>query len=681
MQLPQVKSFCAAVALACLVCALPIVGAAQPGRGARKTTPPARRQEPFALREAADRLTLETSDYSVTISRAGFGLEVRRGGELVLQSAGPDDAATNLGFVRAGAPHRVTKLVSFARDGGRLTLDYETTLAGATARVELRPEPGAVRVTTSLLNNDADLAPTLRFRLAPSGFWYGGGFQGWRDPQVIPLNEARVEKTAFFAQGATQGTPVWYTTKGVAVWVRTRQDFRYSINRAVGGKPDGLLTIEMPGVSALAYDIIVARDVREVVRQLVREVGYPRTVPPADYFRLPIYTTWVEHKVPVTQAKVLEFARAIRKNKLPCGVVEIDDKWEDKYGDLKFDARKFPDPRAMVAELHRLGFRVTLWVHPFVNTDSETYARHRADGLLLRNRSGEAGLVKWWNGVAAVWDFTDPRAAAEFRARLARLQRLYGIDGFKFDGGDVNLVPQDMRAAESIGPAEYADRYNREATAHFAWNETRVGIYSQPLGVVQRLIDKHSTWGRENGLAAIIPEAITVSMRGFPYVMPDMIGGNQYDQDRVEKELLIRWAQASALMPLMQFSVGPWHFDAETIRLSREASELHLKFAPYIVRLAAAAPRTGEPILAPLWYHNPGDRETYTITDQFMLGEDVVVAPVLSKGATRRDLYLPAGRWRDDKTGQEYEGGRWLRDYPAPLDTLPVFVRVGANVI
>ena len=675
----EAKLLRTALALACLFGLLPPAGAAQRTRRSGAKARGAAQRVEFTLREGAGELTLETPFYSVSASREGFQLSVRRGGELVLQSATDEDAATNLGFERGGVKHRVTKLTAFRREGGALALDYETSLQGATARVELRPGPASVRVTASLLHNDADLAPSLRYRLAPSGYWYGGGFQGWREPQIIPLNEARIEKSAFFAQGATQGTPVWYSTKGVALWVRTKHDFRYSINRVADGKADGLLSVEMPGVSALAYDIVVGGDVRDAVRHVIREVGYPRAVPPADFFRLPVYTTWVEHKVPVSQQKVLEFARAIRRHRLPCGVIEIDDKWEDRYGDLKFDPAKFPDPGAMVRELHRLGYRVTLWVHPFANTDSETYARHRRDGLLLRNLSGEAGLIKWWNGAAAVWDFTDPRAASEFRARLTRLQRLYGFDGFKFDGGDVNLVPQDMRAASGVGPAEYADVYNREATARFAWNETRVGIYSQPLGIVQRLIDKHSVWGRENGLAAIIPEAITVSMRGFPYVMPDMIGGNQYDQDKIDKELLVRWAQASALMPLMQFSVGPWHFDEETVRLAREASELHVRFAPHILRLASAAPRTGEPILAPLWYHHPRDPETYAITDQFMVGADVVVAPVVTKGATSRDVYLPAGRWRDGKRGEMFEGGRWLRAHPAPLDTLPFFVRLGSD--
>src|SRR5262249_35550137 len=155
----------------------------------------------------------------------------------------------------------------------------------------------------------------------------------------------------------------------------------------------------------------------------------------------------------------------------------------------------------------RMRFRVTLWIHPFVNTDSQTFAEHQADGILLRDLSGKVGLIKWWNDIAAVWDMSNPRAAAEFRSRLMRLQQLDGFDGFKFDGGDVNLVPRDVRSAGNITDAQYADVYNREATAHFPWNETRVGIYSQPLGIVQRLIDKHSRWGNDNGFAAIIPEA------------------------------------------------------------------------------------------------------------------------------------------------------------------------------
>jgi len=134
-------------------------------------------------------------------------------------------------------------------------------------------------------------------------------------------------------------------------------------------------------------------------------------------------------------------------------------------------------------------------------------------------------------------------------------------------------------------------------------------------------------------------------------------------------------------MPLLQFSWGPWHFDQEAIDRAREASQLHMKFAPYIYDLAQNARTTGEPILAPLWYHAPLDMNTYKIVDEYMVGPDVVVAPVLVKGATSRDIYLPAGNWRDYTSGQVQKGGAWLRNYSASLDRLPLFVREGSAVM
>ena len=215
------------------------------------------------------------------------------------------------------------------------------------------------------------------------------------------------------------------------------------------------------------------------MQRIVREIGYPQSTPPEDYFRQQIFTTWVEYKTEVSQLKVLEFAHAIREAKIPAGFIEIDDKWESHYGDTQFDATKFPNPRAMVDALHGMGFKVTLWLHPFVNLDSNTYAQLRHSGNLVGDRSGDAGLIQWWQGIGAVWDFSNPVAAAAYRARLAELQSRYGFDGFKFDGGDVNLVPRDLKTHADITAAQYADVYNRETTAHFSYNEARVGVYSQ----------------------------------------------------------------------------------------------------------------------------------------------------------------------------------------------------------
>jgi alpha-glucosidase (family GH31 glycosyl hydrolase) len=634
----------------------------------------------FTVAEGPAEIRVAAPGYTLAVTREGFGWTLSRGGAPVLRSASPTAAAPNGVMLIEGKPERATTLKSIEKQADRVVLEYGATRKKTAFRVELRPLFDRVRITTVALHRDPplhDIGSTLRFELG-LGRWYGAGFQGWRSKLALPLNEARIETAGFVAFGKTQASPFWYATNGVGVWVRTPRDFRYAVNRVSNGKPDGLIHVEMPATT-LTYELIVAEDVRAIVRTFLKEVGFPKITPPDDYFRLPIYTTWVEHKVPTDQAKVLEFAQAIKKNELPCGVIEIDDKWEAKYGDMQFDAGKFPDPKKLVDQIHKLGMRVTLWVHPFVNTDSQTFARFRDDPRLLHDGAGNVGIINWWNGDAAIWDFSRPDAAREFRAKLDNLRKRYGIDGFKFDGADSEMVPQEARASDGKDPIEYCDNYNRETTAHYQWNETRVGIYSQKLGIVQRLIDKHSIWGPENGLQALIPEMIIVSLRGYPYAMPDMIGGNQYDDDRADRELLIRWAQASALMPLIQFSVGPWHFDEETVRAAREASRLHVRFAPLIIELARQAPRTGEPILAPLWYHAPKDPATFDITDQFMIGPDLLVAPVLQKGATARDLYLPAGKWRDLKSGEVLEGGRWLRKHPAPLDVLPLFVRPGST--
>jgi alpha-glucosidase (family GH31 glycosyl hydrolase) len=628
----------------------------------------------------SDDVVIQEPNYTARISRSAFIITVTRGGETVFLTGGPQDAAMNLDFTKDGKAQHVSKLRKVDKNGDIYVLDYATTHKEVDARVELRAEADALHVKSWILYSASSPLPSAAIKLEPSGQWFGGGFQGWRDPLVLPLNDARIAKKWFLADENSQGTPFWYSTKGIGLWVRTAYDFKYSVNADSNGTPDGLLRIEVPVASELRYDILLAGDVHQLLARIVKEIGYPKTTPPAEYFKLPIYTTWVEHKTGVSQEKVLDYAVNIRKNDLPCGVIEIDDRWESRYGDMQFDAAKFPDPGAMVKELHKMGYKVTLWVHPFVNPDSQTFQQHQDDGWLMHDRSGKLMLTRWWNGPATIWDMTNPQAAAEFRRRLESLQSQYGFDGFKFDGADVNFMGTDSVPFKNITTFQYPDIYNTEATSHFVYNETRVGVYSQPLGIVQRLIDKHSIWTNANGLLSLIPEACLSSMRGFQYLMPDMVGGNQYDNDRIDKELIIRWSQASALMPLLQFSWGPWHFDQEAVDRARDASKLHIQFAPYVYELATQARTTGEPILAPLWYHAPLDANTYKIVDEYMVGQDVVVAPVLIKGATSRDIYLPAGSWRDYNSGEVHKGGEWLRDYPAPLDKLPLFLRDGSPV-
>jgi alpha-glucosidase (family GH31 glycosyl hydrolase) len=208
---------------------------------------------------------------------------------------------------------------------------------------------------------------------------------------------------------------------------------------------------------------------------------------------------------------------------------------------------------------------------------------------------------------------------------------------------------------------------------NFAWTEVRCGWRAQHQGILFREWDKWSRWGIDNGLHSVLTQALALSMVGYPFILPDMIGGNAYGGEEPDAELLIRWTQLSALLPALQFSIPPWLFDDATDAICRKYVLLHQEIAPYIQSQIDQTLRSGAPLVRPLFWHAPDDRETLMIDDQFLLGARLLVAPVLRAGQRARDIYLPAGDWRDWWSGEIIAGPRRISQYAARLETLPLF--------
>jgi alpha-glucosidase len=165
------------------------------------------------------------------------------------------------------------------------------------------------------------------------------------------------------------------------------------------------------------------------------------------------------------------------------------------------------------------------------------------------------------------------------------------------------------------------------------------------------------------------------SVMGYAYTCPDMIGGGEYrsflEGSTIDQELIVRSAQVHALMPMMQFSVAPWRIlSRENNGACLEMAKLHLNMGEKILALAKEASRTGEPIVQPMAmaFPNGGYEKS---KDQFVLGHEIIVAPVLEKGARARNVLLPPGRWKADD-GTIFDGGKEIT-IPAPLERLPYF--------
>ena len=163
----------------------------------------------------------------------------------------------------------------------------------------------------------------------------------------------------------------------------------------------------------------------------------PQEIPDARLFTHPVWSTWALFNKDVTQQKVLDFAANITKFKLPAAQLEIDDDWTTKYGDLEFNLEKFPDPAGMVKTLNKLGYRVTLWTHPFMSLESKAFREAAENHYVVSTRGSQnPALVRWWNGkMAALLDVTNPAAVQWYLEKLEALKNKYNVSSFKFDAG------------------------------------------------------------------------------------------------------------------------------------------------------------------------------------------------------------------------------------------------------
>jgi hypothetical protein len=583
-------------------------------------------------------------------------------------------------------------------------------------------------------------------RIKMEGYWYGIGqlvHQHWLLNKVrLPLSEL-ITSDAGPTGYSNLMSPIWLNDQGIVVIARShlysginqfpgdqKVEFKYVFGDEVPfeerpqmdlkGEGDGMLTFEG---DHLEFDLLFADGILAAHQALLAEVGHPDQTPPLELFDAPVWTTWAQYKDLIDQEKVLDFANQIRDHGFPYHVLEIDDRWQLQYGDLEFDPQRFPDPKAMVDELHAMGFKVTTWVIPFLHKASKAGLEAVENGYVVKQADGSPYPVKWWQGRAYLLDATNPAAMDWFGGNLRRLQAQVGLDGFKFDGGEAAYVPADgVLHNPGMGRNQYSHDYVAWIAENFSFCEARTGWMNQPAPLLFRLWDLWSSWSHANGLRAIIPATLSLSLIGYPFTFPDMIGGNGYftfpknkllnalihkviiplmergkqqaqdDEDVTvhasdvpaiianspsfgwpTEELMIRWTQLNALMPVMQFSITPWQFGERCAKICRQYTELHRKFTPLFQRLAEQAAQDGTPIVLPVFWLAPDEPLALECDHQFLIGEELLVAPVVHQGQTERHIYLPPGSWRDHWTGQVHHGPQVLENYPAPLDRLPFF--------
>ncbi|MDH5399391.1 MAG: glycoside hydrolase family 31 protein, partial [Cyclobacteriaceae bacterium] len=360
---------------------------------------------------------------------------------------------------------------------------------------------------------------SLSLEVLPGEYWWGGiSSLGHSTPWN---SETKVAYDLWGNNYGNQTQPVLLSNKGRLVW--SEGPIRYSFdqgNLMVTSRNDKILFTESGGNLLDAYSYAVKN-------------YFPPNgkIPDEKLFSSPQYNTWIELMYDQNEEDILKYAQGILDNGYPPGVLMIDDNWQEDYGVWDFSPRRFKDPKGMMDKLHAMGFKVMLWVCPFVSPDSEVFRHLAREGLLLKeyredrhmdNTPGSAAIIRWWNGASACLDLSNPKAREWYKNTLDNLQEKYGVDGFKLDAGDASFYT-NVRSYQVNTPNDHT-AFFAEVGLDYPLNEYRASWKMAGLPLAQRLRDKNHSW---EDLQKLIPDLTSQGLMGYAYVCPDMIGGGE----------------------------------------------------------------------------------------------------------------------------------------------------------
>eukprot|EP00873_Tetraselmis_striata_P013144 jgi/Tetstr1/433408/TSEL_022682.t1 len=562
---------------------------------------------------------------------------------------------------------------------------------------------------------------TRSFKALASGSWrLEAQFRAYEDESLWGMGQPqhgamdlKGVSTTLLQQNAHAVIPFVVSSRGYGfLWnnpATGRAEFARNVTR---------WTAEATG--GLDYWITAGDSPAEILRSYIRATGHSPDVP--DWV-LGFWQCKLRYR---NQEELLSVAREYKRRALPLSCIVIDFFAWTRQGEWRFDPKDWPDPEAMVAELAELGVEVMVSIWPTVSASSIHYRQMTEEGLLLGTERGIPAIIPFPDkdpfgaGFFTYYDAFNPAARA-FHWDIVRQNYLdKGIRHFWLDACEPEMRPahpENIRTALGNG-AEMLCAYPLVHEAGYRQGLTRAGAAdgvllcrsawagSQRHGVILWSGDVWSDWA---WFRAQIPAGLHAGMAGMGWWTTD-IGGfyDGHGGSAAFRDLLVRWFEFGVFSPISRLhgfrvpdDIPPpapgepvtygqdtfniftdtggsnevWSFGPEVETVLVELLGLRERLRPYLETVFATYAATGDPVMAPLFYHHPGQRDLFDRADAYMLGPDMLVAPVLEAGATARSVALPEGQdWVHAWTGIAYSGGT-TADIDAPWGRIPVFIR------
>lgn len=507
--------------------------------------------------------------------------------------------------------------------------------------------------------------------------------------------------------------PFFMTDRRWGLYVESDQRVRFDMDSRNSATWSYSVPLDDAGLSARSH--VYCGSPAAILRSYAEQSGMPDGLPGW------VFGPWMSSNEWNSQARVMEEVGRSKELDIPATVLVIeawsDEKnfyiWNDaqyspRPGDERFSYDDFrfpsdglwPNPKEMVRTLHEDGVRLLLWQIPVLKHMDEPDAQNSNDlhhmlsnGFAVTTRGGEPYRVRpWWFTDGHVVDFGYPEAARWWMEKRRYLLEELGVDGFKTDGGEHlwgdDVIGHGALRGDALAnryPREYLKSYYAEARAHGGVLFSRAGSAGAQSTPLHWAGDQNSTWREQR---SVLRAVLNAGISGIPFVGWDLAG---FSGPLPEAELYIRGAEAACFGTIMQYHSEfnehrtphvdrtPWNVAERTgrpevVELYRYYAKLRMRLIPYLEECARESTNSAAPVMRPLFYAHPDDPRCWEIDDQYLLGPDLLVAPVLEPRRTARQLYLPAGDWVDAWTGRALAGEQEL-SAEAPMDRIPLFVR------
>ena len=473
--------------------------------------------------------------------------------------------------------------------------------------------------------------------------------------------------------------PFYITNKNYGIFVNTPDTVSFEI----ASEKVSRVQFSVEG-ETLEYYFIGGNSMKDVLSHYTTLTGKP-ALPPKWSFGLWLSTSFLTN---YDEETVMEFIDGMLERDIPLDVFHFDCCWMEEFEwcNFKWNPKMFPDPKGMLEKIHDKGIKVCVWINPYIGQKSPLFKEGMERGYLLKRKDGSVWQWDMWQAGMGLVDFANPDATKWYLSYLEALLDM-GVDSFKTDFGE--RIPLDVEYYDHSDPNRMHNYYTH------LYNEAVFNLIVSKRGLNEACLFARSAtvggqqfpvhWGGDcvsmyASMAESLRGGLSFTLSGFGYWSHD-IGGFE---DGCSPDLYKRWTQFGLLSTHSRYHGSgeykvPWQYGDEAVEVTKKFTKLKLSLMPYLYSQAHYTHETGVPMMRAMVLEFNEDRTTHTLDGQYMLGDQLLVAPIMQEDG-EVEYYLPKGKWTNILTEKEYDGPAWIKEKHDYM-SLPLLARENAIIV